>query len=78
MNEIKNCMEKYGTASLQSYEINARIQRLLLFEVAIVIAQCICEGNTNNIKNVQDLLYDMSNMGLTEFEISKFEEELQK
>ena len=78
MSEISKCIEKFGTANLESYQVSSRIQSLLIFEIGVVIAQCIVGGETGDLRETQNLLYDIANMGLTEFEVSKFEDELQK
>ena len=78
MKEITKCVEEFGTASLNSHQVSTRIQSLLLFEIGVVIAQCIAYGEMGDLSTTQDILFNMSEMGLTEFEVSKFEEELQK
>lgn len=77
MNQIHECIEEFGTASLQSSQVNMAIRRLLIFELGVVIAETMFNGNGCDISEVHNILMSMSDLGLTNFDVRKVEENIQ-
>ena len=60
------------------FELDSDTQRLILFEIGVIMAQCIIDGNGGNNEQMFDVINRMAEMGITEFSVSKMEEELNK
>ena len=60
------------------FELDSDTQRLILFEIGVMMAQCIVDGNGDNNEQMFDVINKMAEIGVTEFSVSKMEEELNK
>lgn len=78
MNQIHKAVELHESRALHMIDLNGDLQRFILFELAVVLAHCIVDGNGGDFKAVQDLIERMSAVGVSEFTIAKMEDELNK
>ena len=60
------------------FELDSDTQRIILFEIGVMMAQCIVDGNGGNNEQMFDVINKMAEMGITEFNVAKMEEELNK
>ena len=60
------------------FELDSDTQRLILFEIGVMMAQCIVDGNGGNNEQMFDVIKRMAEIGITEFSVAKMEEELNK
>ena len=68
----------YESRALHMFELDSDTQRLILFEIGVMMAQCIVDGNGDNNEQMFDVINKMAEIGVTEFSVSKMEEELNK
>ena len=68
----------YESRALHMFELDSDTQRLILFEIGVMMAQCIVDGNGGNNEQMFDVINKMAEIGVTEFSVSKMEEELNK
>lgn len=60
------------------FDLDNDTQMLILFEIGVMMAQCIVDGNGGNKEQMFDVINRMAEIGVTEFSVTKMEEELNK
>ena len=78
MKQLSKAVELHESRALHMFDLDNDIQRLILFEIGVIMAQCIVDGNGGNNEQMFDVINRMAEIGVTEFSVSKMEEELNK
>lgn len=78
MKQLNKAVELHESRALYMFELDSDTQRLILFEIGVMMAQCIVDGNGGNNEQMFDVINRMAEIGVTEFSVSKMEEELNK
>ena len=78
MKQLNKAVELHESRALHMFELDSDTQRLILFEIGVMMAQCIVDGNGGNNEQMFDVINRMAEIGVTEFSVSKMEEELNK
>ncbi|MDY5646156.1 MAG: hypothetical protein SPF22_04015 [Candidatus Onthovivens sp.] len=78
MKQLNKAVELHESRALHMFELDSDTQRLILFEIGVMMAQCIIDGNGGNNEQMFDVINKMAEMGITEFNVAKMEEELNK
>ena len=78
MKQLNKAVELHESRALHMFELDNDTQRLILFEIGVMMAQCIVDGNGGNNEQMFDVINRMAEIGVTEFSVAKMEEELNK
>ena len=78
MKQLNKAVELHESRALHMFELDSDTQRLILFEIGVMMAQCIIDGNGGNNEQMFDVINKMAEIGVTEFSVTKMEEELNK
>lgn len=76
--QLNKAVELHESRALHMFELDSDTQRLILFEIGVMMAQCIIDGNGGNNEQMFDVINRMAEIGITEFNVAKMEEELNK
>lgn len=76
--QLNKAVELHESRDLHMFELDSDTQRLILFEIGVMMAQCIVDGNGGNNEQMFDVINKMAEIGVTEFNVAKMEEELNK
>ena len=78
MKQLNIAVELHESRALHMFDLDNDIQMLILFEIGVMMAQCIVDGNGGNNEQMFDVINRMAEIGVTEFSVTKMEEELNK
>ena len=78
MKQLNKAVELHESRALRMFDLNTDTQRLILFEIGVMMAQCIIDENGGNREQMFDVISRMAEIGTTEFSVAKMEEELNK
>ena len=78
MKQLNKAGELHESRALHMFDLDNDIQMLILFEIRVMMAQCIIDGNGGNNEQMFDVINRMAEIGVTEFSVTKMEEELNK
>lgn len=78
MKQLSKAVELHESRALHMVDLDNDIQMLILFEIGVMMAQCIIDGNGGNNEQMFDVINKMAEIGITEFNVAKMEEELNK
>ena len=78
MKQLNKAVELHESRALHMFDLDNDIQGLILFEIGVIMAQCIVDGNGGNNEQMFDVINRMAEIGVTEFSVTKMEEELNK
>lgn len=78
MKQLNKAVELHESRALRMFDLNNDTQRLILFEIGVMMAQCIIDENGGNREQMFDVISRMAEIGTTEFSVAKMEEELNK
>lgn len=78
MNHLHKAVELHESRALHMFDLNNDIQRLILFEIGVMMASCIIDGNGGDNNLMFDVVNRMAEIGVTEFSVTKMEDELNK
>ena len=76
--QLNKTVELHESRALHMFELDSDTQRLILFEIGVMMAQCIIDGNGGNNEQMFDVINRMAEIGVTKFNVAKMEEELNK
>ena len=78
MKQLNKAVEIHESRDLHMFDLDNNIRGLILFEIGVMMAQCIVDGNGGNNEQMFDVINRMAEIGVTEFSATKMEEELNK
>ena len=78
MSQMHKAVELHESRALHMIDLNMDVQRIILFEIGVMMAQCIIDGNGGDNKLMFELIERMADIGVSEFTATKMEEELNK
>ena len=78
MNHLHKAVELHESRALRMFDLNMDLQQLILFELGVMMASCIIEGNGGENSLMFDVVNRMATIGVTEFSATKMEDELNK
>jgi len=78
MKQLNKAVELHESRALHMFDLHNETQELILFEIGVMMAQCIIDGNGGNNEQMFDVINRMAEIGVTEFSAAKMEEELNK
>ena len=78
MRQLDEEIEFHKSRNLGMIGLHKNIQALILFEMGVIMAQCIIDGNGGSNKLMFDVINRMAELGVNELSATKMEEELNK
>ena len=78
MKQLNKAVELHESRALHMFELDSDTQRLILFEIGVMMAQCIMDGKGGDTEQMFDVINKLAEMRITEFNVAKMEEDLNK